>query len=127
MNALAETVSATVNYRIAAPDSLDIVKNKITHLLEPIGRKHKIKVEGFGSDGSSEDKSKASDKTSFGTLYLNNLNDFSPSPISPTDIQNPVWRILSGTIGQVFEDTKTLEGKNVVLVGDIMQGNTDTI
>ncbi|KAL9065818.1 MAG: hypothetical protein Q9161_007983 [Pseudevernia consocians] len=48
VNALAETVSATVHYRIAFQDSLDIVKNKITHLLEPIGRKHKIKVEGFG-------------------------------------------------------------------------------
>ena len=126
VNALPETVSAAVNYRIAPPDSLDIVKNKITHLLEPITRKHEIKGEGFGNDRSSEDKSKASDKTSFGTLYLNNLNDFSPSPILPTDIQNPVWHILSGTIGQVFEDTKTFEGKNVVLVGDIMQGKTDT-
>ena len=39
VNALPETVSATVNYRIAPQDSLDIVKNKITNLLEPIARK----------------------------------------------------------------------------------------
>ncbi len=131
VNALPETVTATVNYRIAPQDSLKIIKDKITHLLEPIARKHNIKVEGFGSNRSSEDMTKASDKkdisSSFGTLYLNSLNDLSPSPISPTNIQNLVWHIFSGTIRQVFEDTKTLEGKIVVPVGDIMQGNTDTI
>ncbi len=131
VNALPETVTAIINYRIAPQDSLKIVKDKITDLLEPIARKHNIKVEGFGSGKSSEDKTKASDNkdisSSFGTLYLNSLNDLSPSPISPTDIQNPIWHIFSGTIRQVFEDTKTLEGKKVVPVGDIIQGNTDTI
>ena len=134
VNALPETVSATVNYRIAPQDSLNIVKHRIANLLEPIARKHNIKVESFGSDRGSENQNKGGDKkdvsSSFGTLYLNSLNDLnelSPSPISPTDIQNPVWHIFSGTIRQVFEDTETLEGKTVIPVGDIMHGNTDTV
>ena len=131
VNALPETVSATINYRIAPHDSLDIVKSKIANLLEPIARKHNVKVEGFGGKSSAESRNESSSeeepKPSFGTLYLNSLNDLSPSPISPTDIQNPVWHIFSGTIRQVFEDTKTLEGKKVIPVGDMMQGNTDTI
>ena len=131
VNALPETVSATVNYRIAPQDSLDIVKNKIATLLEPIARQHNVKLEGFGSDRGSENENKAGDmedaSSSFGTLYLNSLQDLSPSPISPTDIQNPVWHIFSRTIRQVFESTESLEGKKVIPVGDIMQGNTDTI
>lgn len=131
VNALPETVSATVNYRIAPQDSLDIVKGKIATLLEPIARKHNVKVKGFASDRGSDNKNKAGDKndanSSFGTLYLNSLQDLSPSPISPTDIQNPVWHIFSGSIRQVFESTESLEGKKVIPVGDIMQGNTDTI
>lgn len=131
MNALPETVSATVNYRIAPQDSIDIVKSKIATLLEPVAREYNVKVEGFGSRNSAKRRNEASDeedaKPRFGTLYLNNLNDLSPSPIFSTDIQNPVWRIFSGTIRQVFEDTKSLEGKKVIPVGDIMQGNTDTI
>lgn len=131
VNALPETVSAIVNYRIAPHDSLDIVKRKIADLLEPIARKHNVNVESFGSKGSAERRNEGSnseeEKSSLGTLYLSSLNDLSPSPISPTDIQNPVWHVFSGTIRQVFEDTKTLEGKKVIPVGDIMQGNTDTI
>ena len=131
VNALPETVFAIVNYRIAPHDSLAIVKSKIANLLEPVARKHNVKVQGFGNKSSGERRNEGSDneeaKSSFGTLYLNSLNDLSPSPISPTDIQNPFWHIFSGTIRQVFEDTETLEGKKVVPVGDIMQGNTDTI
>lgn len=131
VNALPETVSATVNYRIAPHESLDFVKSKISDLVEPIARKHNVKVEGFGGTRSGERQNAASDNEeagpSFGTLYLYNLQDLSPSPISPTDLQNPVWHIFSGTIRQVFEDTETLKGKKVVPVGDIMQGNTDTI
>ena len=116
-NALPETVSAIVNYRIAPQDSLDIVKHKIASLLEPIARQLNVKVEGFGSGLGLRNKSTAGDKKDasslFGTLYLNSLNDLSPSPISPTDIQNPVWNIFSGTIRQVFEDTESLEGRKV--------------
>lgn len=116
VNALPETVSATVNYRIAPHDSLDIVKSKIGNILEPIARKHNVKVEGFGGKSSirNEASVKGEAEPSFGTLYLNSLNDLSPSPISPTNIRNPVWHIFSGTIRQVFEDTKSLEGKKVI-------------
>lgn len=131
VNSLLETVSTVVNYRIAPHDSLDIVKSKVARLLEPIARKHNVKVEYFGRESGAERRDEGSDNQAatspFGTLYPNSLNDLSPSPIAPTDIQNPVWHIFSGTIRQVFQDTKRLEGKKVIPVGVIMQGNTDTI
>ena len=131
VNALPQTISATVNYRIAPHDSLDIVKSKITTLLRPIAQKHNIEVQPFATGNDSQPttnliSSKPQDSWQ-GTLYLKSLNDLSPSPISPTDLQNNIWRTFSATIRQVFEDTETLAGKKVIPVGDIMQGNTDTI
>ena len=133
VNALPETVSAIVNYRIAPHDSLDIIKKNVTKYLEPIARKHDIKLQGFGNVEARNSKDKLgrdeldSTEKSKGTLYLKSLNDLSPSPISPTNVDNDVWHLFSATIQQVFEDTSTLAGKKVVPVGDIIEGNTDTI
>ncbi len=131
VNALPQTISATVNYRIAPHDSLDVVKSKITDLLRPIAQNHNIKVHPFIISNDSHAATNATSAkpadSDQGTLSLISLNDLSPSPISPTDLQNNIWRTFSATIRQVFEDTETLAGKKVVPVGDIMQGNTDTI
>ena len=132
VNALPQTVSATVNYRIAPHDSLDIIKSKITTFLHPIAQKHNIKVQSFVTSNNSQPAignavSSEPQDSYQGTLYLKSLNDLSPSPISPTDLQNNIWRTFSATIRQVFEDTENLAGKKVIPVGDIMQGNTDTI
>jgi Gly-Xaa carboxypeptidase len=124
VNALPETVTATVNYRIAPHDSLDIIKTHIRHLAEPIVRKHNLELVDFhGSNTSSPDASRSSN----GTLTLRSVNDLRPAPISPTDVANPVWALFSGTIRSVFETVASLKGKTVVPVGDMMLGNTDTI
>jgi Gly-Xaa carboxypeptidase len=124
VNALPETVTATVNYRIAPHDSLDFVKSHIRRLAEPVVRKHNLEmVDWQGTNTSAPDASRKSS----GTLTLASVNDLRPAPISPTDIDNPVWELFSGTIRSVFETVAPLKAKTVVPVGDIMLGNTDTI
>lgn len=127
VNALPETVTATVNYRIAPHNSLKMVKNQITDLLGPIAHKHGLKLQYFGQNHSDDHSATDVTKYSTGTLFLYSLNDLPPSPISPTAPNIKVWNLFSATIRQVFENTTTLAGKTVIPVGDIMQGNTDTI
>lgn len=126
VNALPEIVTTTVNYRIAPHGSLDVVKAHILKQLDPVARKHGLDLRAFGRDDSTEIRAEKSSSTP-GTLYLAFLNDLSPSPITPTAMEDNVWRTFNATIRQVFEDTATLKNKKVIPVGDIMQGNTDTI
>jgi Gly-Xaa carboxypeptidase len=124
VNALPETVTATVNYRIAPHDSLDVVKDHIRRLAEPVARKYNLElVDWHGTNTSAPDRS----RTSGGKLTLDSVNDLRPAPVSPADIADPVWSLFSGTIRSVFESVAPLQGKTVVPVGDIMLGNTDTI
>lgn len=128
VNALPETVTATVNYRIAPHDSLSIVKSNIQSYLEPIAREHNITISSFNNVTKSHSSLEIrSSIPSAGTLHLSSQNDLAPSPITPTDLSNPAWGAFSATIRQVFETISTLEGKKVVPVGDIMLGNTDTL
>ena len=126
VNALPETVTAIVNYRIAPHDSLKIVKHRISKILRPLAQKHCLRFQNFDVDKHDKPTMPSANNSS-GILVLQSLNDLSPSPITPTNPANPVWRLFSGTVRQVFENTSTLTGKTVVPVGDIMQGNTDTI
>lgn len=127
VNALPEAVTATVNYRIASHNSLEMVKNQIADLLVPLAHKHGLKLRHFGQDHDDEHPATDTANSTTGTLSLFSFNDLSPSPISPTAPTNKVWNLFSATIRQVFENTTTLAGKTVIPVGDIMQGNTDTI
>lgn len=143
VNALPKKVETTVNYRIATHDSLEVVKLETTRILKPIAQKHGLALHYFGHKNSKPDRvfsprAMASLTTLqfptqgqisgfTGALFLNSSNDLSPSPVSPTNVENDVWRLFSTTIRQVFENTTTLAGKTVIPVGDIMHGNTDTI
>ncbi|KAK7513543.1 putative vacuolar carboxypeptidase Cps1 [Phyllosticta citriasiana] len=119
VNALPESVTAAVNYRIASHDSVDKVENA-AKLLRPIAHKHHLSLDAFGfSDAPSE-------KRSAGSVTINTTLYMPPAPISPTSLDNPVWSMFSGTVRQVFEDVPAYKGKTVIPVGDIMTGNTDT-
>ena len=124
VNALPETVKAIVNYRIAPHDSLSVVKGRISKLLGKVAHHHGLKLRDFHH---KDELTTNSANTSAGTLTLRSLNDLPPSPITPTDADNKVWHLFGATIRQVFQNTSTLAGKAVLPVGDIMQGNTDTI
>jgi Gly-Xaa carboxypeptidase len=120
-NTLLETVTATVNYRIALHDSLDIIKTHIRYLAEPIVRKHNLELVHFDrSNTSVPDASRSSS----GTLTLRSVNDLRPAPISPTDIADPTWTLFSGRIRSVSETVASLKD---VPVSDTMLSNTNTI
>ncbi|KAK8166695.1 vacuolar carboxypeptidase [Phyllosticta citrichinensis] len=120
VNALPESVTALVNYRIASHDSVDKVKDNAAKLLRPIAHKHHLSLDAFGFSDAPSEKRGAGSVTINTTLYM------PPAPISPTSLDNPVWNLFSGTIRQVFEDVPEYKDKTVVPVGDIMTGNTDT-
>lgn len=144
VNALPENIEATINYRIATHDSLDIVKMETVRVVKPIAQKHGLTVHSFGHENTERPErvfltSARTSPTTLqcptegqiseftGALFINASHDLSPSPISPTNIENDVWRLFSTTIRQVFGNTTSLAGKTVIPVGDIMHGNTDTI
>ena len=127
VNALPESVTTMVNYRVAPHDSLEIVKHNIETYLSPIAHKHNISIITF----STQNTNTAAEVNSYplaGTLTLRSHNDLSPSPITPTDPHtDAVWRLFSATLRSVFEAVPSLQGKTVIPVGDIMTGNTDTM
>lgn len=99
VNALPETVTATINYRIAP---------HIRRLSELVVRKHNLElVDWNGTNTSPLDAAKESS----GKLTLASVNDLCPAPISLTDIADPVWSLFSGTIRSVFETVAPLIGK----------------
>ncbi|KAI9696621.1 MAG: hypothetical protein M1820_008070 [Bogoriella megaspora] len=118
-NALPESVTALVNYRVAVHQSVSEVERSVTELLYPIAENHALNI----NDEVDTDESNPAS----GLFTLSVKDPLSPSPITPTSIEDPIWRLFSATIRQVFESTSHLEDKTVVPVGDIMTGNTDTI
>ena len=127
VNALPETVTTTVNYRVAIHESLEIVKHNIETYLSPIAQKHNLSIIDFATQNTMAEIESGA-YTFPGTLTLRSYNDLSPSPITPTNPdKDAVWRLFSGTLRSVFEAAPSLQGKKVIPVGDIMTGNTDTM
>ena len=132
VNALPESVTVMVNYRVAPHESLEIVKNNIETYLSPIAHKHNISIIPFPTQQNTNTNTTAgvdvnAYSSTSGTLTLRTHEALSPSPITPTDPHSDaVWRLFSGTLRSVFEATPSLQGKTVIPVGDIMTGNTDT-
>ncbi|KAK0659913.1 Carboxypeptidase S [Lasiodiplodia hormozganensis] len=120
VNALPESVHAEVNYRVSAHDApLENIKKKAVGLLRPIAQKHSLALNVFGAVEEPTAQS-------IGKLTFDLDQPLEPAPISSTSLDNPVWKLFSGTIRQTFENIPSLEGRTVVPVGDIMTGNTDT-
>jgi Gly-Xaa carboxypeptidase len=116
-NNLPENVSASVNYRIAMHQTPETVKSRAIQIIAPIARKHNLTLFDFRGDPRSE-----------GNNYLQLSTDkieLHPAPISP--IHDAVWTRFAGVIRSVFESVPSLNGKTVVVSGDTMTGNTDTI
>ncbi|KAL0261081.1 hypothetical protein SLS55_004777 [Diplodia seriata] len=120
VNALPESVHAEVNYRVSAHDApLENIKEKAVGLLRPIAQKHGLALNIFGTVEEPATQS-------IGKLTFDLDQPLEPAPITSTSLDNPVWKLFSGTIRQTFENIPSLEGKTVVPVGDMMMGNTDT-
>ncbi|PKX97775.1 M20 family metallopeptidase [Aspergillus novofumigatus IBT 16806] len=116
-NNLPENISALVNYRIAIHQSPDTVKSRAIQIVAPIARKYNLTLYDFREDPTHK-----------GNNYLQLSTDkieLHPAPISP--IRDTVGTRFAGVIRSAFESVPSLKGKTVVVVGDLMSGNTDTI
>ena len=121
VNALPESVTVNINYRIAPHDSLEVIKANTRKFVEPVVRKYNLEILDFDQSNTT------ASEVSAGSLRLHSVNNLRPAPISPSSVEDKTWVIFSGTIRSVFESAPTLRGRKVIPVGDIMLGNTDTI
>lgn len=123
---LPDSVNVTINYRIASHESVEDVRKHVVDVIYPVAHKHGIAVKGFGYDEPLSNYPA-------GALTFSSSGELEPSPISPTDDKNGVWKLFAGTIRQVFENVKVtaLDAENakestVIPAGSVMLSNTDT-
>lgn len=130
INAMPEHVALGVNYRVAPQNSIQEVQHDLVKSIQSVVDKFGIHVEAFKGDKDyysylSEHGHKGattpSEKIDYnGTLTLKATEKFDVTPRAPTD--NAAWNTFAGTIRHVFQ----FEEGEVVPVGEIMTGNTDT-
>jgi Gly-Xaa carboxypeptidase len=136
INAMPEVVTLAANYRVAHHQRPVEVQHKAIQVITGVIEKYGLRLDAFDGDGEYHDQlaglslshaSYGGDMNILeeaevdynGTLVVR-ATKAEAAPLSPAS--GPVWDVFSGTIRHTFG----LEGKNVVPVGDIMTGNTDT-
>lgn len=132
-NVLPEKISAVVNYRVALHQTPDQLRQRAVRIISPIAEHHNLTLRmAFPGDSDTIDENDSSSRT----LTLTSLGEpLVPAPISPTDpLSSKVWARFAGVTRAVFEShpnplSNPASGSakpRVVVVGDIMTGNTDT-
>ncbi|KAF2099593.1 carboxypeptidase S [Rhizodiscina lignyota] len=123
---LPDSVNVTVNYRIAPHQTIEEVKEHVAALVYPTVQRHSLALRGFGYEEPGSNYPA-------GVVTLSSNSDLEPSPVSPTDDKNGVWKLFAGTIRQVFEDVDVAtadperkEKRTVIPAGSIMLSNTDS-
>lgn len=130
INAMPEHVVLGVNYRVAPQNSIPEVQHNLVKHIQSVVDKFDLHVEAFeGDEGYNnyvaeigyKSTVQSSEQVDYnGTLTLKASEKFEVTPTAPTD--NEAWKTFAGTIRHVFRS----EGGEVVPVGEIMTGNTDT-
>lgn len=135
INAMPEVVTLAVNYRVAHHQRLVDVQHKAINVISDVVEKYGLHVDAFKgdkeyheyiaelhtNDNPSRNDLKRRDYVDYnGTLIVTAPIKAEAAPLSPAD--DAVWNTLSGTIQHSFAS----DGKTVVPLGDIMNGNTDT-
>ncbi|CAG8128586.1 unnamed protein product [Penicillium salamii] len=136
INAMPEVVTLAVNYRVAHHQKPVQVQQKAVRVIAEVVEKYGLQLNAFDGDKEYHDH-----VAELFLGYASSVGDIVPqeqtevdyngtlvvratkadaAPLSPAS--GSVWDVFSGTIRHTF----ALEGKNVVPVGDIMTGNTDT-
>ncbi|KAF3396561.1 Carboxypeptidase S [Talaromyces pinophilus] len=118
INALPEKINATVNYRVAIHENTDIVRARAINIITPIAKAHGLTFSAFGAG----DKPQPNNHLDISDYAL----PLEPAPISPTSPSDAVWTRMSGVTRQFFESLPESGNKTVLVVGDVMTGNTDT-
>ena len=128
INAMPEKIEIGVNYRVAPHNSLAEVKERSIALLQPILDKYQITLKAFGKDAvlpnpvlQNDNGVRAAYAVDYNaTLILQSRQETEVARVSPTS--GGVWDLFSGTIQHTF----AVPDGQVVPVGSIMNGNTDT-
>ncbi|KAK4689346.1 Gly-Xaa carboxypeptidase, partial [Tremellales sp. Uapishka_1] len=129
-NALPEFVKTVINHRVDVSSNAAELEKRTIHTLSPVIKKYNLTLTGF--DG------KTIHEGNKGNVLLSPAFGYftDPSPISPTDIADPAWRIMAGTARgmwasrpAVSADGSIVEldaGKDLVMAPYMSTGNTDT-
>ncbi|KAL2817944.1 hypothetical protein BDW59DRAFT_182032 [Aspergillus cavernicola] len=115
VNALPESASVKINYRINVGETVEEIKQHVLKLATQTAKKYNLTVNDFSNNSSS-----TAIQTNFITLGI--LKEaLRPSPITPTSITSlsSPYAVLAGT-------TKAVFGEQVIVAPGIMTGNTDT-
>ena len=121
-NALPEKISAVVNYRVALHQTPELVQERAERIIAPIAQSHNLTTSFFPADNVPNP---AQAQNHLALTFLS--APLAPAPISPTATnEDAVWTRFAGTVRSAFESVPSLQGRTVVVSGDIMTGNTDT-
>ncbi|KAL2831157.1 hypothetical protein BDW59DRAFT_169871 [Aspergillus cavernicola] len=104
------------NHAAAAEDIAQsrgkVVRTGAERIIKPIVEKYNLAWSRFSQANQDESEVDA---------------PLNPVPVSPTDTEtSPVWARFAGATRSVIESVPSLQGKTVIVSGDIMTGNTDT-
>lgn len=117
-NALPEKVSSIVNYRVALHETPEAITARAAAVVGAVAARHNLT---FAHPGLRRGTGPPPVVNHVALYPLS--APLEPAPVSPADLGSGVWRRFSGVARGVFERAF---GKRVVVVGDIMTGNTDT-
>ncbi|PLN82570.1 putative vacuolar carboxypeptidase Cps1 [Aspergillus taichungensis] len=121
-NALPEKISALVNYRVALHQTPELVQERAERIIAPIAQRHNLTTSFFPAD-NVPNPAQIQNHLALTVLSA----PLAPAPISPTATnEDAVWTRFAGTVRSAFESVPSLQGRTVVVSGDIMTGNTDT-
>lgn len=122
INALPEEVVTEVNHRIIYGSSIGQIREKVLRAVRPVAKRFGLSIDAFGV------RMEFGDSTPLGKVTLTTYDGLQTAPVTPIE-NNPTWKLLSGTIRHVFEDSKTafnVNQKPIFVAPSIMSGNTDT-
>ena len=91
-NALPETASASVNYRIDFLSSVNATLSHAAKVLAPVVSSFNLTLDAFGTNPEVQER----------VVRLTSLDAVEPAPISPTE--GPAWELIAGTGRHVFDN-----------------------
>ena len=121
INALPEKVTVKINHRVSYESSLEEVKKKILSLASRIANGSNLNLEAYGQTLINNVGAK-------GKFEISTDSELIPAPLT-SNINNPSWHLLGGTIKNVFEDYADYHGgerSEIFLSPSSLTGNTDT-
>ncbi|WWD19241.1 hypothetical protein CI109_103699 [Kwoniella shandongensis] len=135
VNALPESVVAVVNHRINIASSVAELQKHLLDVIVPVASELNLAVEAFGKEveyqscHSTHHKGPKLGKVILAEAFNSSLD---PAPVSPFTIADPSWKILSGSVQNVFTTrpgfnaTEADAKKTITMAPSISTGNTDT-